>query len=284
MKLRRPTLGARSAGRSGTAATPRARGARGWVVAGALAGATFALVRYAPAAWAADAISGASGGRLMLADAQGTVWDGDALLVLTGGAGSRDALALPTRLSWTLRPALSGLRVTLAHPCCLPQPVQWRIDPGWRRVKVALATPGQPLAQWPASWLAGLGAPWNTLQPGGLLQFASSGMGFEIAQGRWRFEGAASIDVLNASSSVSTLDRLGSYHVAITGAAGDGGTAMTLNTLDGALQLSGNGQTTPSGFRFRGEARAAPGQELALNNLLNIIGRRNGAISVISIG
>jgi general secretion pathway protein N len=36
--------------------------------------------------------------------------------------------------------------------------------------------------------------------------------------------------------------------------------------------------------RFRGEAVAAPGDEPALNNLLNIIGRRNGARSVISIG
>jgi general secretion pathway protein N len=37
--------------------------------------------------------------------------------------------------------------------------------------------------------------------------------------------------------------------------------------------------------RFRGEARAATeADEAALNNLLNIIGRRNGAVSVISIG
>jgi general secretion pathway protein N len=37
-------------------------------------------------------------------------------------------------------------------------------------------------------------------------------------------------------------------------------------------------------LKFTGEARAAPGFEPALNNLLNIIGRRNGAASVISIG
>jgi general secretion pathway protein N len=37
--------------------------------------------------------------------------------------------------------------------------------------------------------------------------------------------------------------------------------------------------------RFRGEASAAtPADEPALDNLLNIIGRRNGARSVISIG
>ena len=37
-------------------------------------------------------------------------------------------------------------------------------------------------------------------------------------------------------------------------------------------------------LRFRGEAQAAPGSETALNNLLNIIGRRQGARSVITIG
>jgi general secretion pathway protein N len=37
-------------------------------------------------------------------------------------------------------------------------------------------------------------------------------------------------------------------------------------------------------LRFRGEATAAEGDEGALDNLLNIIGRRQGARSVISIG
>jgi general secretion pathway protein N len=37
-------------------------------------------------------------------------------------------------------------------------------------------------------------------------------------------------------------------------------------------------------MRFRGEARASANEEAALSNLLNIIGRRDGARSVISIG
>jgi general secretion pathway protein N len=36
--------------------------------------------------------------------------------------------------------------------------------------------------------------------------------------------------------------------------------------------------------RFRGEASAAGGNEAALSNLLNIIGKRQGARSAISIG
>jgi general secretion pathway protein N len=38
------------------------------------------------------------------------------------------------------------------------------------------------------------------------------------------------------------------------------------------------------GLRFRGEATAAGGEQPALANLLNIIGRRDGARSVIEIG
>ena len=71
-------------------------------------------------------------------------------------------------------------------------------------------------------------------------------------------------------------------HLAATGA--DQPPALTLSTLDGALLLSGTGQWTGSQFRFRGEARAAPGAEGELDNLLNFFGRRQGALSLISIG
>ena len=59
---------------------------------------------------------------------------------------------------------------------------------------------------------------------------------------------------------------------------------VSLQTLEGALQLSGNGQWSGGRVRFQGEARAAPDNEAALNNLLNIIGRRQGALAIISIG
>jgi len=44
------------------------------------------------------------------------------------------------------------------------------------------------------------------------------------------------------------------------------------------------GRAREQGISFRGEARADPLEEAALSNLLNIIGRRDGARSVISIG
>jgi general secretion pathway protein N len=59
---------------------------------------------------------------------------------------------------------------------------------------------------------------------------------------------------------------------------------LRLETLEGSLQLSGSGQWVGSRLRFRGEASALPERESALANLLNIIGRRSGPRSLISIG
>jgi general secretion pathway protein N len=59
---------------------------------------------------------------------------------------------------------------------------------------------------------------------------------------------------------------------------------VQLATRSGPLQLSGSGEWAAGRLRFRGQASAAPGFEAVLGNLLNIIGRRQGAVSLISIG
>jgi general secretion pathway protein N len=264
-----------------------ARAATGrWGVAGAILGALAALMVYAPAAWLASALASATGDRLLLTDARGSLWNGSALPVLTGGPGSRDASALPGRLEWKL--ALRGLAIELRarQACCLRGEVRALIQPGFGRLSVQLLpAESNTVGQWPASWLAGLGTPWNTLQLGGALRLTSTGLTVEWVQGRTRFTGEAALDVAGASSRVATLDTLGSYRLSVHGNAASGDAAsVSLITVDGALRLSGQGEWTANGLRFRGEAQAAEGSETALNNLLNIIGRRQGARSVISIG
>ena len=74
---------------------------------------------------------------------------------------------------------------------------------------------------------------------------------------------------------------MGSYRLDLNGGASP---TLRLATTQGPLQLSGNGQWVGSRLRFTGEASAAPDREAALSNLLNIIGRRNGTRSVITIG
>ena len=81
----------------------RATSGAAWAVAGGIGlGLLLALLAFAPAAWLANRVASASGDYVRLADARGTVWRGSAVLVLTGGPGSRDASVLPGRLSWTL--------------------------------------------------------------------------------------------------------------------------------------------------------------------------------------
>ncbi len=258
-----------------------------YAVAGAVLGGLIAGIAYAPAAWLAGALASATDERLLLADARGTLWSGSALLVLTGGPGSHDASALPGRLQW--RVGLDGATPTLrlTQACCLTGEVMLHVKPGLGRLLIELPTASEAasIGSWPASWLVGLGTPWNTLQPSGRLLLSSRGLVLEQVQGRWRFSGQAVLELAQIASRVSTLDTLGSYRLVLSGDAGAAGpTRVQLLTTGGALQLSGSGEWAASKLRFNGQAGAAPGSEAALGNLLNIIGRRQGALSLISIG
>ena len=89
-------------------------------------------------------------GRLVLADARGTVWSGSAVPVLTGGPDSRDASFLPGRLEWTLAPRWYGVELAARHDCCLngtthdPDPARPRPHPRHPRAAHRL---GRPVAE-----------------------------------------------------------------------------------------------------------------------------------------
>jgi general secretion pathway protein N len=249
-----------------------------WAIAGGLLGLFVALVVFAPARWLTDAVATASRGQVLLAEPRGTLWNGSARLVLTGGQGSTDASALPGRLAWQLAPRWDGAAVQLFADCCTQQPlavrVRWRLA-GWQ------LQAGDGVSQWPASVLAGLGTPWNTLQLEGEVHLATQGLSVEWVEGRPRVGGRAELQALRVASRLSTLRPMGSYRITL-----QGGTQATLrlDTLEGSLQLSGTGQWVGERLHFQGAASAVAGSEAALANLLNIIGRRTGERSIISIG
>jgi general secretion pathway protein N len=261
-----------------------------WAAAGVVLGALLAGIVYAPAAWLAALVGSATGDRFVLADPRGTVWSGSATPMLSGGAGSRDASALPGRLHWQVRPDGLALRVDAQHACCLNGTLRLRVVPGIGRLRIDLlpAAGAGALGQWPAAWLAGLGTPWNTLQPTGSLQLSTPGLSVERVGGRWQFSGRADIELNAFASRISTLEVLGSYRLTLASEASGAPARLVLSTTSGALQLSGSGELLGAGassaLRFRGLASAAPGSEAVLNNLLNIIGRRQGAQAVITIG
>jgi general secretion pathway protein N len=86
---------------------------------------------FAPARWLAGSIERASGGHVLLSEPRGTIWSGSAQLQLTGGAGSTDAVALPSRLDWQLRLRPTGLVAELATECCTTRPLVLRFQPRW---------------------------------------------------------------------------------------------------------------------------------------------------------
>ncbi len=274
------------------AVTPRT--STRWAWTGAGLGLALAFITQAPAHWLTHAIEQASGERVLLPDAQGTVWNGSAQWVLNEGplniatsanlARPASTTALPTRVTWQLGPRIdfSNLRLALsakvASTCCTPQPVRVDVSPLWRGVRVQVS---DHTSNWPASWLIGLGAPWNTVQPEGQMQLQTTQLQWTQQAGQERLQGQAELQMQQLSTRLSTLRPLGSYRVRVQG--GDT-IALTLDTLEGSLRLQGNGQLQNGHVRFNGEASAAPDAEAALSNLLNILGQRQGAKSILKLG
>lgn len=249
-----------------------------WALAGAGLGLLLSLALFAPARWLAAALADGSGGRVLLADARGTVWTGSAQLVLSGGSGSRDTAALGQRVEWRIRPAAYGLSAGVQARCCMAQP--WQLQARLRLSGVQLAV-SDATSQWPAALLTGLGTPWNTLQPEGQLALSTQGFSADWNAGRLALAGRVQLDAAQMSSRLSTLRPIGSYRVTVQG----GPTAtLQLETLEGSLHLSGRGQWVGARLRFEGVASAVPERVDALSNLLNIIGRRDGARAIIKVG
>lgn len=263
-----------------------------WWLAGLAVGGLLTLLVKAPASWLAAAVASATQQRVLLADARGSVWSGSAVLVLSGGPSSRDASALPERLRWTLglsREQRTRPELRLRHACCIGDQLRLQIEPGFGRLKVWVLPGRAELAHWPAAWLSGLGAPFNTIRLGGTLRLVADGFSVESVAGRWRVGGQAELDVTGLSSALAPVPTLGNFRLVVSGGQPDAGRSedgarLTLETLQGPLRLSGAGQWVGPKLRFRGEATADPGSEAMLNNLLNLLGQRRGAVTLLAIG
>jgi general secretion pathway protein N len=246
---------------------------------GATVGLLLAVVVFAPARWLATAVHQASAERVSLSETRGSIWDGSSRMVLTGGAGSGAGVALPGRVHWRIRPVWPGLSIAIQAECCMQQAVQLRATAsGLGRAHLLLA---DSQSQWPAGLLSGLGTPWNTIQLQGQLEARTQGLELDWAHGQLSLSGQLQLDALGVTSRLSTLSPMGSYRIQLQGGPAP---SLQLSTLDGSLQLSGRGEWLGQRLRFNGVASAAPERVEALSNLLNIVGRRDGARSIITVG
>lgn len=249
---------------------------------GACLGLVVAILAWAPARWMAWGVAQASESQVQLINARGTVWDGSAQLVLSGGIGSRNPQALPGRVHWQIESAWGGLRLHGLADCCMAQAARVQVQTGLSTWRVQLQDHS---SQWPAALLSGLGAPWNTLQPDGQLQLRTQALQLHWAQGRMQMQGQAQLELQALSSRLSTLKPMGSYRIRLSGTPeGTATPELQLSTLQGPLLMNGQGQWVGGRLRFTGEAQAQEGHEDALANLLNIMGRRQGPRSLLSLG
>lgn len=230
------------------------------LVLAALFAAALTVVALAPAAWIGDWVEANS--RLRLLDARGTVWSGSALVGVSDG---RQTMLLPGRLSWEVR--LASLSVELAHPA-FGAPVSVVPRPGSVAVKGGRA-------EVPAATLAALGAPFNTVRPGGRL-VASWTDAIVRKEG---FSGRLEIEWREAQSALSTVVPLGTYRLRLTGETG----RLELETIRGPLLLQGSGTVKGAKVSFKGLASAEPDMRPALAGLLGVLGPRMGDNAVLAL-
>lgn len=262
-----------------------------WAIIGAAIGLVVAFVLFAPAAWVARGVHHWSGGQMWLHETSGTWWQGSARVALTSGPTGTDRTRLPGRLHWRLTPGWSsgpdaeaGLRGPLARlrveaDCCTREPLHLAAAAAGLGARIRLQG---PTSVWPAAMLAGLGTPWNTLEPDGEVRISAPGPVLTLGQGRWSLQGAITLEAREMSTRLSTLRPMGSYRLELRG--GDV-PLLALETLEpSSLRLEGEGRWVGNRLRFLGSASAADGRVEALSNLLNIIGRRDGARSIIQLG
>lgn len=274
----------------------------GW---SAFAGLVVGLVLQAPARWLSEGVALATQQRVLLLNPQGTVWQGSAEWALSDGQHtletaqetnaqkkSASAAQSPTRLAsrvqWQIGPSIDfqnfamGLKLELQSACCTPSPLKVFAAPTWQGLQ--LRGPAHT-SDWPAAWLVGLGAPWNTLQPEGQMQLRTQAWQWQqpwsMAHAKPQLTGEIELQWLQFSTRLSTLRPLGNYRVVLKG--GDT-MQVQLDTLEGSLQLKGHGEWQQGRLRFRGEAKAQADAEAAVSNLLNVLGQRRGNVSLLELG
>lgn len=260
---------------------------------GAVLGALLGLVLQAPAHWLGAAVASASQQHVLLLNPQGTVWQGSADWALSPahasvGNADNQHVTLPSRLQWRVWPSAEvsslsmGLAIELNSSCCTPMPLRAFVGATLEGLRLSFQ---DQASTWPAHWLVGLGAPWNTVEPDGTLQLQTQQLAWlqpwfnkSLAS---PMTGQVQLQWQHLSTRLSTLRPLGSYRVTVKG--GDT-MQVELETMEGSLQLHGQGQWLNHRLRFRGEATAQPDAEAALSNLLNVLGQRRGNKSFMELG
>lgn len=228
----------------------------------AIAGLLLILLALFPATWLDHGLQRASGGNLMLAEAEGTVWRGSGVLQAILPRGEAVTLA---PVQWRL--AAGELLAGRAHLTVLSQQdnkplLDAVLHPGGARIQAARL-------ELPADLLGAYSPTLRQAELAGLLSFHAADL--SIADGR--IAGRAELLWRQAASGLTQVRPLGSYRIAFTGAGER--LDFSLATLQGDLNLSGQGSWRPGGgVDFQGLARPVGDKLHDLIPLLRVLGRQ----------
>ena len=220
-----------------------------------------ALLIMAPASLFDELVRHYSQGRLVIANANGTMWKGTAV----PGLRTRDGHLIATRtLRWDIDflPLLKGV---------LRARLQWN-DSAPAAATELLVSGGQvelnhALIPLPAALLNEVSPILKPAEFRGQLKIQSN----HLVLSRRGMEGIAIVDWQHAGSALSSIDPLGNYRLTLNGAGNV--VSVDLSTTSGILVLEGQGKWSgSSGLEFRGKARASSGNEERLNELLHNLG------------
>lgn len=228
-----------------------------------LAAYVLCLIATAPATLLDAPLQQASGGRLRLAEARGTLWSGTGQIQLRDKRG-RSGVA--KNISWHFRPGYL-LQGQLRYELGIDQDARHfdvELSPSRIEIRnVDVALPAAALGVGVAN-LAPLGLTGEVLLHAERLAFVAG-----------TIQGNATLHWRGAGSAFTRVSPLGDYELRL---AGEGSAArLTLRTLQGPLQLEGKGTwTRGGGSAFGGSARIAPPHVQQLAPLLRMIAVERG--------
>ncbi|MES1981045.1 MAG: type II secretion system protein N [Pseudomonadota bacterium] len=221
-----------------------------------------ALLALAPASILAPGLDYATRGRLTLANTSGTVWSGAGTISLRQ---SEQRLVALQDMHWKLLiPALfSGKIQAQLQWGSAPPAVPSEITADMQQTVLR-----NLLLQLPARLFEEISPMLKPAQFRGQLQVQADQLVFT----KRGIDGVANIDWQQASSALSSISPLGNYHLVLSGAGEN--VNIVLTTTTGILLLEGQGVwSAVRGLEFHGKARAAPGSNAQLNELLHHLGR-----------
>jgi general secretion pathway protein N len=248
--------------------------ARGCVLAALALAALICIVMF-PASWVLAPVGAATRGAVSLQEVRGTLWRGSAALRVA--RSPTELIELPERLSWRLEPAAfllgridARLRFGQRPESQLTGSLKnWRLTDG--------------MTEMPAHLLANLGAPFNTLAPGGWVELRWQGISGNsdslFATSAMQLQGTIETVWLDATTRLSGNPVLGDY--AGIAQIENGQVRLSLLTRSGVLRVKGDGKIAlnpgqKGGSEFTLVSSAPEGDRERLQAVLNMLGRRQG--------